>query len=176
MGDAAGDLIEAFFKVRRDGEDVAGIAERHLFPEIDAHLVIVGRIERRDSSNSLGAEAGAGAVGGAAVEGDADDGGIILADILDVLDIGRLQEGVDAGEVGELAAGKGGDRFVGDAVGAGEAHVERPFYLLGPALAGELPFRFDRAPALAVQFFIAGMVMAPLMRQMLGPDPAGRHG
>ena len=110
MRDAARDLVEALLEIGRDGEDVAGVAQRHLLAQIDAELVIVGRVERRDAADALRPEARAGAVGGAAVERDADDRGVVLADVADVLDIGRLEEGVDAGEVRQLAAREGRDR------------------------------------------------------------------
>ena len=42
-------------------------------------LVIVGRVERRDAPDALRPEARAGAVGGAGVERDADDGGVVFA-------------------------------------------------------------------------------------------------
>ena len=108
--DAAGDLVEALFQIGRDGEDVAGVAERHLLAQVDAELVIVGRVERRDAADALRPEAGAGPVGGAGIEGNADDRRVVFADVADVLDIGRLQEGVDAGEMRQLAAREGRDR------------------------------------------------------------------
>ena len=113
MADAPGDLVEALFEIGRDGEDVAGVAQRHLLAQVDAELVVVGRVERRDAADALRPEAGAGPVGGAAVEGDADDRRVVFADVADVLDIGRLQEGVDAGEMRQLAAREGRDRLVG---------------------------------------------------------------
>lgn len=36
MRHASGDLIEAFFQVGGNGEDVASITQRHLFAQIDA--------------------------------------------------------------------------------------------------------------------------------------------
>ena len=138
MGDAARDLVEALLEVGGDGEHVAGVAQRHLLAQIDAELVVVGRVERRDAADALRPEAGAGAIGGAGVERDADDGRVVLADIADVLDVGRLEEGVDAGEMRQLAAREGRDRLVGQAVGAGQPHVERPLLLLAPALLGQL--------------------------------------
>ena len=156
--DAAGDLVEALLEIGRDGEDVAGVAERHLLAQVDAELVVVGRVERRDAADALRPEAGAGPVGGAAVERDADDRRVILADVADVLDIGRLQEGVDAGEMRQLAAREGRDRLVGQRVRAGQAHVERPLLLLAPAVLRQLPLGLDRLPALRVAGVEIGMV------------------
>ena len=104
------DLVEALFEIGRDGEDVAGVAERHLLAQVDAELVVVGRVERRDAADALRPEARAGAVGGAGIEGDADHRGVVFADVADVLDVGRLEEGVDAGEMRQLAAREGRDR------------------------------------------------------------------
>ena len=115
VADALGDLVEALFEIGRDGEDVAGVAQRHLLAQVDAELVIVGRVERRDAADALRPEAGSGPVGGAAVERDAHDGRVIFADVADILDIGRLEEGVDAGEMRQLAAREGRDRLVDDA-------------------------------------------------------------
>ena len=42
------------------------------------------------------------AEGPTAVEGDPEDGCVVVADELGVLDVGRLHEGVDPGEVREL--------------------------------------------------------------------------
>src|SRR5215471_19775169 len=101
--------------------------------QIDAELVIVGRVERRDAADALRPEARARAIGGARVERDADDGGVILGDVADVLHIGSLEKRVDAGKMRQLAASEGGDRLVGQALGARQAHVERPLLLLAPS-------------------------------------------
>ena len=148
MGDAAADLVEALFQIGGDGEHVAGVAQRHLLAQVDAELVVVGRIERGDAPDALRPEPRAGAIGGAEVERNAEHRGVVLADIVDVLDIRRLEERVDAGEVRQLAARKRRNRLVGQAVGAGQAHVERPLPLLLPARARQFSFRLQRLPAL----------------------------
>ena len=51
-----------------------------------------------------------GAVGRAAVERGAEHGDVVLAAAAHVLDVRRLEEGVDAGEVRQLAAAEGRDR------------------------------------------------------------------
>ena len=112
------DLVEALFQIGRDGEHVAGVAQRHLLAQVDAELVVVGRVEGRDPPDALRPEPGARAVGGAAVERDAEHGRVVLADVAHVLDIGRLEERVDAGEMGQLAAREGRDRAVGQALGS----------------------------------------------------------
>ena len=149
--DAARDLVEALFEIGRNREHVAGVAQRHLLAQVDAELVVVGRVERRDAADALRPEARAGAVGGAGIERNADDGGVVLADVVDVLDIGRLEERVDAGEMRQLAAREGRDRLVGEAVGARQPHVERPLLLLAPTRLGEAAFRLERLPALRRQ-------------------------
>ncbi len=45
MGDALGNLIEALLVVGGNGEDIAHIAKANLFAQIDAHLIVVGRVE-----------------------------------------------------------------------------------------------------------------------------------
>ena len=171
MRHAAADLVEALLEVAGDGEHVPGIAQRHLLAEIDAELEIVGGVEGGDAADALRAEAGAGAVGGAGIERDAEHGGIVLADVAHVLDVGCLEEGVDAGEMRQLAPGEGRDGAVGQALGARQAHVEGPLHLLGPALAGQPLLRLDRAPALAVE-----LVEARMMPAALGRAPAGGGG
>ena len=118
MRDAARDLVEALLQIGRDGEHVAGVAQCHLLAQIDAELVIVRIVERRDAPDALRPEARAGTVGRAGIERDADHGGVVFADVADVLDVGRLEKRIDAGEVRQLAARESRDRLVGQAVGA----------------------------------------------------------
>ena len=44
MADGAADLVETLLDVGGDREDVAGVAKRHLLAQVDAHLVVVGRV------------------------------------------------------------------------------------------------------------------------------------
>ena len=173
MRDTARDLVEALLEIARDREHVAGVAHGHLLAQVDAELEIVGLVEGRDAPDALRPEARARAVGGAAVERDAQDRRIVLGDVADVLDIGRLQEGVDAGEVGQLAAREGRDGAVGQALGTGQAHVERPLLLLAPAVLGQLALGLDRLPAQAVELVVGGMVMAAATRQRCRGQAAG---
>jgi hypothetical protein len=64
----AGDLVEGLFDIGGNREDVADIAQRHLLAQIDAHLVIVGRVERGDLAHALRSETCARPVGGAAIK------------------------------------------------------------------------------------------------------------
>ena len=132
MGDALGDLVETLLVVGRDGEDIADITESDLLAQIHSHLVVVGGVESGDAPDALGAEAGAGAVGGAAVMGYADNRHIKLADAVDVLDVGGLHEGVDAGVVGQLTAREGGNAPIHDALGCLEAVAQALIHLLLP--------------------------------------------
>ena len=156
----ARDLVEALLQVGGDGEHVAGVAQRHLLAQVHAQLVVVGRIERRDAAHALRAEAGAGPVGGAGIEGDADHGRVVLAHVPHVLHVGRLQERVDAGEVRQLAPREGRDRLVGEAVRARQTHVERPLLLPAPAILGEAPLGLQRLPALRGHLVEVRMMLA----------------
>jgi hypothetical protein len=75
-----------------------------------------------------------------------------------VLDVGRLEEGVDPGKMRLLAPGEGRDRPVGQALGPGQAHIEGPFHFPVPALAGELAFGVQRLPALGLELVVVRMV------------------
>ena len=111
MRNPARDLVEALFQIGGNGEDVARVAQRHLLAQIDADLVVIRRVERRDAADALRPEAGAGAIGGAAVERDADHRCIVFRDIAHILHIGRLQEGVDPGEMRQLARARKSESF-----------------------------------------------------------------
>ena len=100
--------------------------------QIDAQLEAVRPVERGDLADALRAEAGARAVGGAAVERGAEHGDVVLAAAPDVLQVRRLEEGVDAGEVRQLAAGERRDPPVDDRVGAGQPHLQPAGDLLLP--------------------------------------------
>ena len=165
VADATGDLVEALFEVGGDGEDVAGVAERHLFAKVDAELVVIGRVEGRDAADTLRPEAGSGPIGGAGIEGDAEDRRVILADVADVLDIGRLEKRVDAGEVGKLAAGEGRDGLVGQRFRPGQAHVERPLLLAPPAVHRKPAFGLDRLPAAGFAGVEVGMMVSGALRR-----------
>ena len=143
-----------------NGEHVAGVAQRHLFAQVDAELVIIGRVERRDAADALRPKARAGPIGGAGIERNAEHGGVIFRHVAHVLDIRRLEERVDAGEMRQLAARKRRDRLVGQAVGAGQPHVERPLLLLAPAGLGKFAFGVERLPALRGQLVEIGMMAA----------------
>ncbi len=160
----AADLVERLLDIGRNGEDVTDVAERHLLAKVDAHLVIVGRVERGDAADTLRPETRAGAIGGAAVERHADHGRVVIADLGGVLDVGRLQESVDAGIVREFTARECRDRLVGEAVGAGEAHPQRPLPLLRPGVFRNRPLFDGRLPAAHLQLVEVRMV-ATLARQ-----------
>src|SRR6266478_2843601 len=161
MGDAPGYLVEALLQISRDREYVAGIAQRHLLAQVDAELVVVRRVERRDAANALRSEASPGPIGRAGIERDADQRRIILADVAHILHIGRLQKGVDAGKMRQLSACKGRYRLVRQAFGAGQAHVERPLLFPAPTRFRQLPLRLGGFPALGCQPIEISM-MAPV--------------
>ena len=168
------DLVKGFLKVRGDREHVARIAERHLFAQVDADFVVVGRVKRRDFAHALRAEPGAGAIGRAAVERDTKDGRVVMRDLQHVLGIGRFQERIDARVMWQLAPREGGDRLVLDAVGPREAHAQRPAALLVPAALGQVALFLHRLPA--AQLGEVRVVFAPLTGVQLGREVAGMVG
>ena len=131
----------------------------HPLAQIDSGLVVVGCVEGRDPPHSLRPESRARPEGGATVERHPHHRCAVLADVADVLDEGRLQEGVDAGEMRLLAPRKRRDRPVLEALGAGQAHVERPLHLAVPAGARQPPFGVHRLPALGLELVVVSAVV-----------------
>ena len=139
--DGLGDLVEGLL-------DVAGIVK--MSPR--SAMVIDSR--RSTPSSKLygpysaeilrmpcGPEAGARAVGGAAVERGAEHRDVVLAAAAHVLHVRRLEEGVDAGEVRQLAAGERRDALVDDGVGARQAELQAAGDLLLPLRGRQLGLR-----------------------------------
>ena len=121
-----------------DREDVAEVGDGDRLAQVDAELEAVRPVERGDLADALRPEAGAGAVGRAAVERRAEHGDVVLAAAAHVLDVRRLEEGVDAGEVRQLAAAEGRDALVDDRVGAGQAELQAAGDLLLPLRGRQL--------------------------------------
>src|SRR6185437_6859104 len=96
-----------------------------LLVDVDAAVEPIAVVERRDAPHRLRAEARARPVGGRRIERRADEGSFELADLADVLAIGRLHEGVDAGESRLVAAAEQRDVAVDDRVGGFEAELQR---------------------------------------------------
>ena len=82
-----GDLIERLLDVAGDREDVAQIGDGDRLTQVDAQLEAVRPVKRGDLADALRAEAGARAVGGAAVERGAEHGHVVLAAPAHVLDV-----------------------------------------------------------------------------------------
>ena len=80
--------------------------------------------------------------------GRAEHRDVVLAAAAHVLQVGRLEEGVDAGEVRQLAAGEGRDALVDDGVRAGQAELEAAGDLLLPLGGGQLGLALDGGPRL----------------------------
>jgi hypothetical protein len=166
MADGAADLVEGLLEVRRNGEHVARIAQRHLLAQVDGHLVVVGRVERRDLAHPLRPEPRAGAIGGAPVEGDAQHGGVVILHLRHVLGVGRLEEGVDPCVMRQLAPREGRDRLVLDRVRAGQPHAQRPATFLVPPAFGQTRLGLHRFPAL--QLREVGVMSAPVPQGAVG--------
>ena len=152
------DLIEALFDIAGNGEDIAGIAQRHLFAQIDSHFIVVGRVERRNLAQALRPETRPRTIGRAPIEGHAQHGRVILADLLHILRIGRLQEGVDPGVMRQFPAREGRDRLVVQRIRSGQAHAQGPGLFLVPFAFGQ--FRLVHHGGPAAQFGQVGVMLA----------------
>ena len=84
----------------------------------------------------------------------------------DVFGVGRFEKGVDAGVMRQLPTGEGGDGFVFDAVGPGEAHAQRPLGFLDPAICGQIGRGHHGFPAL--QLGEVGVMLAALFSSRIG--------
>ena len=124
MRDGLGDLVEGLLDIAGNDEDVAGVAKIELLIDVDAAVEPIAVIERRDAPHRLRAKAGAGAVGGGGIERRADEGRLEVADLADVLAIGRLHEGVDAGEGRLMAAAEQRDVAIDDGVGGFKSELQ----------------------------------------------------
>ena len=96
--DGAVDLVEGLLDVGRDHEHVAGVDQVQLFLQVDGQVHRVGVVEGRDAPDRLWAEAGPGPIRRPHVERRTDDGHLVAADFVNVLDERRFEERVDAGE------------------------------------------------------------------------------
>src|SRR3546814_6851962 len=52
MPDGVADLVEGLFDVGRDGEHVAGVAQRHLLAQVHADFVVVRGVQRRNTAHA----------------------------------------------------------------------------------------------------------------------------
>ena len=133
MRHGLGDLIERLLDVAGDREDVAKVGDGDRLTQVDAQLEAVRPVKRGDLADALRAEAGARAVGGAAVERGAEHGDVVLAAPAHVLDVGRLEEGVDAREMRKLAARERRDASIDNGVCPRQAELEPAGNLLLPS-------------------------------------------
>ena len=149
VGHPFGDLIETLLVVGGNREDVSDIAQANLLAEIDAHLVVVRGVQRRDAADALRTEPRARSIGGAAVVGNAQHGNVIVADLIHILQVGSLHEGVDAGVVRQFTAREGGNPPVHDACRSIEPEVAGPVHLRLPTGQRQLTFLFKGLHPLA---------------------------
>jgi hypothetical protein len=99
-----GHLIEGLLDIAGYNENVSGIAEIELLEEVHPSVEPVSVVESRNAAYRLGAETRSRPVRGGRVERSADEGSLVVADLSDVLAVGRLHESVDPGEGRLMAA------------------------------------------------------------------------
>ncbi len=177
--DGLGDLVERLLDVAGDGEDVAQIGDRDGLAQVDAQLEAVGPVQGGDLADALRAEAGARAVGGAAVERRAQHGDVELAAAPHVLDVGGLEERVDAGEVGQLAAGERRDAPIDDGVGALQTQLQAAGDLLLPFRGGQAGLGGDGerglGPVVRVDLRFVRVVVQAVLLTVGAPAESSRH-
>ena len=76
--------------------------------------------------------------------GHTDNGDVVVADLVHILQVGSLHEGVDAGEMRQLTTGEGGDVAVNDALGCFKTEALGLIDFLLPAGEGQLAFLLQR--------------------------------
>jgi hypothetical protein len=167
-------LIEGFLEIGRDRKDVAEVAHRHLLAEIDPDLEIIGCVKRRNPADCLRTKAGARPKGRAAVERRTEDRRVVLPGVANILDIGRLEEGVDPGVMRQLAPREGRDGSIFDALSPGQPHLDRPLPLGLPRGLRQGCLAVDRPPSLEPLLVEIRMVVASISGQGIG-DPAARR-
>ena len=163
--DAARDLIEALFQIRRNGKHVASVAQCHLLAQVDAKFIVIRGIQRRYPPDSLRPEPGARPIGRPRIKWDANHRRVVPRHVPHILDIRRLQERVDASEMRQFAARKGGDGAIGQALRPRQPHVERPFLFAPPAICRQPPLGIQRLPALHLAGVEVWMVEAAAHRR-----------
>src|SRR5205807_2482864 len=112
--------------------------------QVDAEFEAVRAVERGDLADALRTEPGAGTIGGAAVERGAEHGDVVGTAGAHILDVGRLEEGVDPGEVRQFAAREGGNPLVHDGIGALEAEFQPAREFFVPFGGRQVRFGLDR--------------------------------
>ena len=132
------DLIECLLDVRWNGEHIPGIAHRHLFSQVHAHLKVIWRVKGGNSPHTLRSEAGSRPVRGTSVKRYTQHRRIIFAYILHILHVRRLHEGVDTGEMRQLIAGKGRNAPVFNARGSRQPFLQGFLNFLGISLVGDV--------------------------------------
>src|SRR5579885_3519871 len=117
---------------------------------IDGAVDGVAVIERRDAPHRLRSEPRARAEGGRGVEGHAHEGGLVPADLPDVLAVRRLHEGINPREGGLMTAAEAGDGPIDHGVRGLEPVLERAADLLFLLLLRDLrePLQVARAAKL----------------------------
>jgi hypothetical protein len=102
--DGLGDLVEGLLDVSRDDENIACVAEVEFLIKVHTPVEPIAVVKCGDAAHGLRPEARARPVGRRGIEGDADESCFVVADLADVFAIGRLHEGIDAGEGWLMAA------------------------------------------------------------------------
>ena len=115
IADRLVDLIEGLFDVGRDDRDVPDVDHVERFQDVDAHLEVVAAVERGHGPHGARPEAGARAVGRAAVKRRADDGDVLSAELAHVVQEGARGKGAAVVKT-ETEPVEQGDGAVADAL------------------------------------------------------------
>ena len=98
------DLIKGLFQVGGYGKDITRITKCHLLPKINTLFIVVRSLESSNSSNALSSKTRTRAIRTTSIKGYTNNGGIVVFDVLDVFDVGSLEERVDSSKVWQFSS------------------------------------------------------------------------
>lgn len=118
------DLIKTLFQVCRYRKYIPDIAQGHLFAQVNSFLIVVGCVERGDTTDPLRTEASTTAIRTATVKGNSHHSSIKLANLVDIFQVGGFKERVDTGKVGEFSTRKSRNCLVFNGTGSRETNFK----------------------------------------------------